>query len=439
MLVIFSCLIFINYSRSESPNINSANTEEELIAILQDKTKWDIDKKKTQELDSNDDVFHAAETLSAIRSNKGLKCLVQSIPIPVIRYYSSPRGIRKEFIVVAVARGTVDSADIELILEQIAQRNLFYKGSICLEVILPYESISVILDDFIARKKREHKNGNITNDNITKQLENIDEVKKFTEALAIGANNGGDDRPKIPANLSSFTLNHPLYKSRQAAIKTNLELAQRILKETKNLTSTDDVTKAKFFGAVDELAKVRAVEAVEVLAPVLLLQVDKEIEGLDKKYISLQKYPVGGVLAKIGIPSIWGLLDEIAKRSDNSDDYRKIACNVMTAILIAKAIPGFVNETLGKYKDNELAQIRLAKLLLLLGEDATKINLLKPQFRNWKSTDGLFETRAKFIAIDKKNNITLEKENGKQTTIDLSELQKIDQNYIKELITIKRP
>jgi hypothetical protein len=110
----------------------------------------------------------------------------------------------------------------------------------------------------------------------------------------------------------------------------------------------------------------------------------------------------------------------------------------MSSILIKKAIPGFVNEQLIKYKDNELAQIRLAKLLLLLDEEAEKISLLKPQFRTWKSTDGLFETRAKFISIDKKNDVTLEKENGKQTTIEFPALQKTDQNYVKEFITINK-
>jgi hypothetical protein len=110
----------------------------------------------------------------------------------------------------------------------------------------------------------------------------------------------------------------------------------------------------------------------------------------------------------------------------------------MSSILIKKAIPGFVNEQLVKYKDNELAQIRLAKLLPLLDENTTKIALLKPQFRIWKSSDGFFETRAKFISIDKKNDITLVKENGKQTKIEFSALQKIDQDYVKEFITINK-
>jgi hypothetical protein len=221
-------------------------------------------------------------------------------------------------------------------------------------------------------------------------------------------------------------------------IKSNLELAQRILSANPNLSAIDADTKSKLLASVEELATGRAVEAVDVIVPILLLQADNEITGLDKKYFSLQKYPVGIALAKIGIPSIWGLLDEIAKRSDNSDEYRKIVRDVMTTISIEKAIPGFVNEILVKYKDNEIAQIRLAKLLPLLGEDAKKITTLKPQFRNWKTTDGLFETRAKFIAIDLKNDVILEKENGKQTSIELSALQKNDQDYVKEFTIINK-
>jgi hypothetical protein len=217
-------------------------------------------------------------------------------------------------------------------------------------------------------------------------------------------------------------------------IETNLKLAQQILKDSKNLTSIDAESKLRFFVVLEELGKVRAVEAVKVLTPILLLQADKEISNLDKKYISLQKYPVGVALVKIGIPSIWGLLEEVAKRADISDEYRKVACDVMSTILINKAIPGFVNETLRKYKDDEFARIRLAKLLPLLGENVSKIELLKPQFRDWKSTDGLFETRAKFILIDNKKDVTLEKENSKKTIIEFSALSINDQNYIKEIL-----
>jgi uncharacterized protein YktB (UPF0637 family) len=57
-------------------------------------------------------------------------------------------------------------------------------------------------------------------------------------------------------------------------------------------------------------------------------------------------------------------------------------------------------------------------------------------YRNWESTDGLFKTNAKFISLDKKE-VTLEKANGKQTTIELSALRKVDQDYVEEQLAPK--
>jgi hypothetical protein len=61
-------------------------------------------------------------------------------------------------------------------------------------------------------------------------------------------------------------------------------------------------------------------------------------------------------------------------------------------------------------------------------------------FRIWRSSDKLFKSEAKFISADdiivngKPTNdkkITLEKRNGKQTTIDLSTLRQLDKDYIE--------
>jgi hypothetical protein len=62
--------------------------------------------------------------------------------------------------------------------------------------------------------------------------------------------------------------------------------------------------------------------------------------------------------------------------------------------------------------------------------------LLVPYARDWESTDGLFKTNAKFVSLDKKE-VTLEKANGKQTTIELSALRKEDQVYVKEQLAPK--
>ena len=52
-------------------------------------------------------------------------------------------------------------------------------------------------------------------------------------------------------------------------------------------------------------------------------------------------------------------------------------------------------------------------------------------FRIWQSTDQLFKTTAKFISLEK-GEVTLEKADGKQTTIELFELRPEDQSYVKE-------
>ena len=57
-------------------------------------------------------------------------------------------------------------------------------------------------------------------------------------------------------------------------------------------------------------------------------------------------------------------------------------------------------------------------------------------FRQWQSTDGLFKTTAKFISSEK-GEVTLEKADGKQTTIELSALRAEDQEYVKEQNNVK--
>jgi hypothetical protein len=51
-------------------------------------------------------------------------------------------------------------------------------------------------------------------------------------------------------------------------------------------------------------------------------------------------------------------------------------------------------------------------------------------FRIWLSKDKLFKTTAKFISQDK-GEVTLEKSDGKRTTIEFSALRKEDQDYVK--------
>lgn len=52
--------------------------------------------------------------------------------------------------------------------------------------------------------------------------------------------------------------------------------------------------------------------------------------------------------------------------------------------------------------------------------------------REWTSRDGKFKTNAKFISRGG-NKITIEKEDGKQVTLDLDKLSEADNQYVKDL------
>jgi hypothetical protein len=119
--------------------------------------------------------------------------------------------------------------------------------------------------------------------------------------------------------------------------------------------------------AAVKLGELRAVEAVGTLTKTLLLQQEtasNDENEMGEKYESIKEYPVAVALARIGIPSIWGLLDEIAD-SDHDDGYRKVAYETMTTILPAVAIPGFV-KVATKPKDDR-ARTRLYKMYQLAG------------------------------------------------------------------------
>jgi hypothetical protein len=59
------------------------------------------------------------------------------------------------------------------------------------------------------------------------------------------------------------------------------------------------------------------------------------------------------------------------------------------------------------------------------------LNIPYKCFRNWESTDKLFKATARFISLDK-DEVNLEKADGKKTTIELSVLRKEDQDYVKK-------
>jgi hypothetical protein len=60
----------------------------------------------------------------------------------------------------------------------------------------------------------------------------------------------------------------------------------------------------------------------------------------------------------------------------------------------------------------------------------SSFNIPYKGFRQWQTNDGLLKLTAKLISADKKE-IKIEKEDGKQFTIELSALRKEDQDYVK--------
>jgi hypothetical protein len=78
-------------------------------------------------------------------------------------------------------------------------------------------------------------------------------------------------------------------------------------------------------------------------------------------------------------------------------------------------------ELLEKYKYLETEKIKIFKAL----------NIPYKGFREWRTNDGLLTLTAKVISINKKE-VKIEKEDGKQFTIEIYALRKEDQDYVKK-------
>ncbi|MDR1477520.1 MAG: hypothetical protein LBJ00_01100 [Planctomycetaceae bacterium] len=83
-------------------------------------------------------------------------------------------------------------------------------------------------------------------------------------------------------------------------------------------------------------------------------------------------------------------------------------------------------------KDSKLDEV-FAKEILDAVRKAEKEAPPPSAYRNWHSKDGLFKAKAKFISSDSKS-VTMEKEDGKQTTMVIEDLRSVDQRFIKEQI-----
>jgi hypothetical protein len=73
-------------------------------------------------------------------------------------------------------------------------------------------------------------------------------------------------------------------------------------------------------------------------------------------------------------------------------------------------------------------------------ETLKKQLLSEVQFRQWQSADGFFNTKAKFVSYDyKTHTVTIEKIDGKQTSMEYPDLCEEDKKYIKNLLNPKLP
>jgi len=281
------------------------------------------------------ELLQHVELLGALRHADAIKPLAENL-FQVSTHSVPPRGCERYPCVLALMRH--DSAAFEPILEQCKNG---YDSSIVEDFFgkfLSKESFLAVIDNYIEE--------NVT-DLDADQKRRLLEIKE--RGLRYGVVTDRSLRSLPP--LSDFVLNHPLYKARLSAIKANLAA----LEENKEIVS-----------AVQKLGELRAIEAVKLLVPMLLLKPETLSNNeIDKRYDSIEDYPVAVALAQIGIPSIWGLLDEIVA-NDHDDQYFEVAYKTMTVILPDVAIPGFVNEVMKKQR-NEIARQRLYKLYPLMG------------------------------------------------------------------------
>jgi hypothetical protein len=387
------------------------DTLDDCARIIENENAWDVLMDDKLQIDETDPIRKSTDLLGALRDIEHIPLLVKHVGTTTRSIGGLPKGFKDAFVAAALVR--IGSPSIKPVLVEYQEPSGFFMGTYpfkFFQELLPIDSALALINDHIKNSKPE-----LTEEQKKRLLYLVHSLDSYRQNKKSG----------LPP-LSDFVLNHPLYKTRQSAIESNLA----VLKDQKKIMLLD----AKTFSAITKLGELRAVESVETLVPKLLLKPDSSVksnhEKINEKYNSIKEFPVAITLAEIGIPSIWGLLNEIAA-NHHDEQYYQTAYQTMTAILPAVAIPGFVNELL-KTKQDETFQLRLYKMYPLMGLPIEGTPLI-PQLREWQSTDKLFKTTAKFITLEK-DDVVLEKQDGKRTTIELKALRKTDQDYVKTLL-----
>jgi hypothetical protein len=265
-----------------------------------------IDEEVGLRMARPDELLPHVELLGALRHFDAIGPLAENLFQPSIGMIP-PRAYYRYPCILALVRH--DSAALDAILKQCKNGYDPFIAEGYFSRFFPTASFLAIIDEYV--------NKNETNLDAN-QKQRLLELKKHFSGYLVG------HYASCPLPLSDFVLTHPLYKARQSSIAENLAA----------LREPD-----KALSAVQKLGELRAVEAVASLVPMLVTP-EYRLNG---------EYPVAVALAQIGIPSIWGLLDEIAAK-DHDDEYLTVAYKTMTEILPAVAIPGFVNETVKKLR-----------------------------------------------------------------------------------------
>jgi hypothetical protein len=174
---------------------------------------------------------------------------------------------------------------------------------------------------------------------------------------------------------------------------------------------------------------------------------------VDPKYDSL-KLPFANISPGRGTYSS-GVDPKYIKEPDIRKDYEeRLAKNAEYArefrlqhtlhYLIPKSLEEFRGFIIKSYSQSPRADDELVELLEKYQypeEEKAKIfkalNIPYKGFREWQTNDGLLKVTAKLISADNKE-IKLEKEDGKQLTIELSAFRQEDQDYVKRQLAPKQ-
>jgi len=400
-ILIFTVLFFggIDENRSENASQESNDISIYYRMIASD-SNWDMELYKSLAITPEDDIHKAVELIGALRDVKGAPVLVQRFGTQTSLLVAKlQKSLRRDFIIAALVR--IDSPFCEDVFKKFITYPNHPLFTLYLTAMMPADSAIALVEHY----ERQYEG-----------VEGVTEKRMSLLKERIAANRKIPPAPLPP--LSNFVLNHPLYHTRQSAIEANLS----VLNKRKKMDSLDTET----LSAINKLGELRAIEAVQPLVPLLLLKPQStDNKEMDEKYSLIKDYPVAVALAQIGIPSIWGMLDEIAAGRHNSH-YRSVAYQTMVVILPDVAIPGFVNAAIEKNQDDELAQQRLYQMYPLMG-----LPFPEPQIRQWESFDKLFKVTARFVSLNEAL-VTLERADGKEINIEFSVLRAEDQEYIKQ-------